>query len=121
MHVVGVLFTGTDKAVLSSEGQPLRMADGRTRKGRGLSEGTFRKHFHGLKTLHVHFQRKQVYEVRIHCPCVLVIECPACINMQFNSETNKWEGNPCKDPTVQVTCACIVRLYVSLCTFPVLS
>lgn len=49
--------------MLSSDGQTLMMADGRPRKGRGLSEGTFRKHFFGLKTLHVHFQRKQVYEV----------------------------------------------------------
>ena len=49
--------------VLSNDGQTLMMADGRPRKGRGLSEGTFRKHFFGLKTLHVHFQRKQAYVV----------------------------------------------------------
>ena len=62
-YTIDVLFTGADKPVLSGDGQPLMTADGRPRKGRGLSEGTFRKHFFGLKTLHVHFQRKQVYEV----------------------------------------------------------
>ena len=66
---IGVLFSGIDKPVLSNEGQPLMMADGRPRKGRGLSEGTFRKHFHGLKTLHLHFHRKQVYEVQVEYHC----------------------------------------------------
>ena len=56
------MFTGIDKPVLSGEGHPLMMADGMPRKGRGLSEGTFRKHYHGLKTLHLHFHRKHVYE-----------------------------------------------------------
>ena len=59
--------------MLSSDGQPLMMADGKPRKGRGLSEGTFRKHFFGLKTLHVHFHRKQVYEVGL---CVSIQDEP---------------------------------------------
>ena len=70
MTCIGVLFSGIDKPVLSNEGQPLMMADGRPRKGRGLSEGTFRKHFHGLKTLHLHFHRKQVYKVQVVYHCV---------------------------------------------------
>ena len=70
MTCIGVLFSGIDKPVLSNEGQPLMMADGRPRKGRGLSEGMFRKHFHGLKTLHLHFHRKQVYEVQVVYHCV---------------------------------------------------
>ena len=66
-YYIGVLFTRTDKAVLSSDGQSLTMADG-VRKGRGLSEGTF----FGLKTVHVHFQWKQVYEVKLNAMlCVL--------------------------------------------------
>ena len=59
--------------MLSSDGQPLTMADGGVRKGRGLSEGTFRKHFFGLKTLHVHFQRKQVYEVKVKLNAMLCV------------------------------------------------
>lgn len=74
---IGVLFSGIDKPVLSNDGQPLIMADGRPRTGRGLSEGTFRKHFHGLKTLHLHFHRKQVYEV---CHCSLNFEVILCIH-----------------------------------------
>ena len=77
------------------------------------AEGTFRKHYHGLKTLHLHFHRKQVYEIRvlshIHYTSSLICDnLYTIIFVQFNDETNNWEGNPCNDPTVQV----MVKWYI---------
>ena len=92
----------------------------RPRKGRGLSEGTFRKHYHGLKTLHLHIHRKQVYEVHRlvssvshHTSSLVCDSLYTIIFVQFNDET-KWEGNPCNDPTVQVMVKrCIIHAEMS--------
>ena len=38
--------------------------------------------------------------------------------LQFNSETMKWEGNPCNDPTVQVmTFTCLLHKFYCYCMF----
>ena len=38
--------------------------------------------------------------------------------VQFNSETMKWEGNPCNDPTVQVmTFTCLFHKLYYDCMF----
>ena len=58
-------FTGKDKPVASEGEEPVLTASGEVRKGRDLAESTFRKHFHGLKAIHVHFQREGKYQV--HC------------------------------------------------------
>jgi len=65
LWLIGVLFTGKDKPVASEGKEPVLTASGEVRKGRGLAESTFRKHFHGLKAIHVHFQREGKYQV--HC------------------------------------------------------
>lgn len=57
------MFTGKDKPVAIEDGEPIRTVDGEVRKGRGLAESTFRKQFHGLKTIHAHFQRESKYQV----------------------------------------------------------
>ena len=65
LWLIGVLFTGKDKPVASEGEEPVLTASGEVRKGRDLAESTFRKHFHGLKAIHVHFQREGKYQV--HC------------------------------------------------------
>ena len=61
MHA-GVLFTGRGKPVTSDDGTPLLMNSGSPRLGRGLAESTFRKIYHGLRTLHIHFQKQSEYK-----------------------------------------------------------
>ena len=55
---LGVLFTGKSQPVLGKDGVQLLGNDGMPRVGRGFSESTFRKYYHGLKTLHKHFQKE---------------------------------------------------------------
>ena len=57
MHVTGVMFTGARVQVTDEDGTPLYSNDGKPRLGRGLAGSTFRKQYHGLRTLHVHFQQ----------------------------------------------------------------
>ena len=55
---------------------PIQTASGVARTGKGLSESTFRKEYHALKTLHIHFQSADKYQVNknkvvnIHCSTV---------------------------------------------------
>ena len=62
--VIGVLFTGTGKVVRDEQGNPLYSNNGKERLGRGLAVTTFRKHYHALRTLHVHFQQDNVSKVK---------------------------------------------------------
>ena len=55
LSVTLLQFTGKGKPVTKDTGEPTRTLSGEVRKGRGLSESTFHKQYHGLKTLHVHF------------------------------------------------------------------
>ena len=59
----GVLFTGRGKPVADEKGSPLLLCNGQPRVGRGLAESTFRKVYHALRTLHVHFQTQTEYKV----------------------------------------------------------
>ena len=49
--------------MLGEDGVQLLGNDGMPRVGRGFSESTFRKYYHGLKTLHKHFQKETEYKV----------------------------------------------------------
>ena len=49
--------------MLGEDGAQLLSNDGTPRVGRGFSESTFRKYYHGLKTLHKHFQKETEYKV----------------------------------------------------------
>ena len=51
------------KPVTDEDGQPIMQLNGRVRMGRELAESTFRKHYHALRTLHVHFQKENNYKV----------------------------------------------------------
>ena len=59
----GVLFTGKSKAVVDSQGIPVLQNNGQTRFGKEFAESTFRKVYHALQTLHVHFQLESEYKV----------------------------------------------------------
>ena len=56
---------------MDEQGSPLYCRDGRPRLGRGLAVSTFRKHYHALRTLHVHFQRETATQVRRAIKCSL--------------------------------------------------
>ena len=45
------------------QGNPLYCQDRTPRLGRGLASSTFRKHYHALRTLHVHFQQDNISKV----------------------------------------------------------
>lgn len=47
------------------DGIPLLCNDGTPRVGRGLAASTFRKQYHALRTLHVHFQQDSTSKVRV--------------------------------------------------------
>ena len=68
----GVLFTGKGKEVLDKNGQKIVAADGTIRVGKGFEENTFRKVYHGIKTLHKHFQRDSTYQVKSYSVCMHV-------------------------------------------------
>lgn len=59
----GVLFTGKGKPVKDERGNPLFLKNGQPRVGKGIAESTFRKIYHALRTIHVHFQQKTDYMV----------------------------------------------------------
>ena len=66
----GVLFTGKGKPVLNENKEKVLTADGSIlfysiRLGRGFEESTFRKVYHGLKTLH-NFQKESDYKVSLY-------------------------------------------------------
>ena len=63
MLYLGVLFTGRGKAVLDEDGEEIQQNNGQVRRGRGFAESTFRKTYHALHTLHVHFQQQSEYKV----------------------------------------------------------
>lgn len=50
--------------VKDEQGNPLYCNDGTERLGRGLALTTFRKQYHALRTLHVHFQQDNISKVR---------------------------------------------------------
>lgn len=58
-----MLFTGKRQAVVDSQGIPVRQNDGQIRFGKEFAESTFRKVYHALQTLHVHFQQVNEYKV----------------------------------------------------------
>ena len=60
--MAGVLFTGRGKPVADENGTPLKLNNGQPRLGKGLAESTFRKIYHGLRTLHTHFQNRTEYK-----------------------------------------------------------
>ena len=60
---LGVLFTGAGEQVRDEDGTTLYCNDGTPRVGRGLAATTFRKHYHALRTLHVHFQQDSISKV----------------------------------------------------------
>lgn len=60
---LGILFTGRGKAVLDENGDEIQQCNGQVRVGRGFAESTFRKIYHPLHTLHVHFQQESEYKV----------------------------------------------------------
>lgn len=60
---------------MDEHGSPLYCHDGRARLGRGLAVSTFRKHYHALRTLHVHFQREAAAQVQQYlCVVFIVVE-----------------------------------------------
>ena len=61
--LAGVLFTGKHQAVMDSQGVPVRQNNGQIRFGKEFAESTFRKVYHALQTLHVHFQQENEYKV----------------------------------------------------------
>jgi len=62
----GVLFAGKGKPVLNENREKVLTSDGSIRLGRGFEESTFRKVYHGLKTLHKHFQKESDYKVSLY-------------------------------------------------------
>ena len=60
---LGVLFTGKGKPVLDEHGKEIQQFNGQVRVGKGFAENTFRKVYHALHTLHVHFQQEAEYKV----------------------------------------------------------
>ena len=62
----GVMFTAANTPVVDGNGNAMVMNNGLPRLGKGFAESTFRKHYHALRTLHVHFQQEtepKVYDV----------------------------------------------------------
>ena len=49
--------------MFNEHGEAVRQHSGEVRVGRGLAESTFRKIYHALQTLHVHFQQDTEYKV----------------------------------------------------------
>lgn len=91
--IIGVLFTGKQKAI----GKKL---DGSIRMGREFAENTFRKNYHALRTLHIHFQQQSEYRVGnthllIFIQCIIVF-----VLLQFDPVTGKHMGNSCSNPHV---------------------
>lgn len=76
--IIGVLFTGKGK-VVEDERNPLFCFDGTPRVGRGLASSTFRKQYHALRTLHVHFQQDSTSKVAIAIIIVSVFTFLMCI------------------------------------------
>ena len=48
---------------MDSQGVPVRQNDGQIRFGKEFAESTFRKVYHALQTLHIHFQQENEYKV----------------------------------------------------------
>ena len=48
---------------MDSQGVPIRQNSGQIRFGKEFAESTFRKVYHALQTLHVHFQQENEYKV----------------------------------------------------------
>ena len=49
--------------MLDERGEEIQQCNGQVRVGRGFAESTFRKTYHALHTLHVHFQQESEYRV----------------------------------------------------------
>ena len=48
---------------MDSQGVPVRQNDGQIRFSKEFAESTFRKVYHALQTLHIHFQQENEYKV----------------------------------------------------------
>ena len=49
--------------MLDEHGEEIQQCNGQVRVGKGFAESTFRKTYHALHTLHVHFQQESEYKV----------------------------------------------------------
>lgn len=55
---IGVMFTAANTPVVDGNGIAIHMNNGQPRLGKGFAESTFKKHYHALRTLHIHFQQE---------------------------------------------------------------
>lgn len=62
----GLMFTASNTPVVNGNGIAINMNNGQPRLGKGFAESTFRKHYHALRTLHVHFQQETEPKVHYH-------------------------------------------------------
>ena len=65
LSFVGWLFVVKGKAIVDEDGIPVCTRHEKVRFGRGFAESTFKKHYHALRTIHVHFQQQSDCKARM--------------------------------------------------------
>lgn len=87
---------GGKKHVVDEDSQPILQKNGLVRMGREFAESTFRKIYHALRTIHVHFQRENEYKVSQLYMLFIIL-------MQYDASTGRHVGNSCNNPSVIVS------------------
>ena len=65
LSFVELLFVGKGKPIVDEDDIPVCNRHEKVRFGRGFAESTFRKHYHALRTIHVHFQQQSDCKARM--------------------------------------------------------